>query len=317
MAKPKAELIYANTIPAEFVRRINRFTAEVRINGQMEIIHVKNTGRLRELLLPKAKVTLQKAGDPNRKTAYDLISVYKPRLEWVNIDSLAPNILMRQYLETMDFYDLVKPEYQYGDSRIDFYMEHGTDRYLTEVKGCTLADDQKKGIGLFPDAPTERGVKHLHELTRASREGYHCSIAFVIQMNGIHLVYPNDETQPEFRKALEEAVHAGVQVNCLSCHVEADRIKISGIAVDSERYKNSEQFKIIDMLSVSTALQLPACCPGGPPCAPAGSHPLSRSPLQTGNDSPPHPAASCRSPGIRRRQTTHLRELENAAETHI
>jgi len=238
MARQTAELIYENTIPAVFVRRINRFTAEVLIDGRPEIVHVKNTGRLGELLLPKAKVTLQKAADPNRKTAYDLISVYKPRLKWVNIDSLAPNILMKKYLESMNYYDLIKPEYKYGDSRIDFYMERGSDRYLTEVKGCTLADDLRKGVGLFPDAPTERGVKHLHELAKASREGYLCSIAFVIQMNGIHLVFPNDGTQPEFRKALVEAVHAGVQVNCLSCHVEADRIKITGIVADSDRYKN-------------------------------------------------------------------------------
>lgn len=238
MARLTAELIYENTVPAVFVRRINRFTAEVLIDGSPEIVHVKNTGRLVELLLPKAKVTLQKAADSNRKTAYDLISVYKPRLKWVNIDSLAPNILMKKYLESMDYYDLIKPEYKFGDSRIDFYMERSTDRYLTEVKGCTLADDLRKGIGLFPDAPTERGVKHLHELTKASREGYICSIAFVIQMNGIHLVFPNDETQPEFRKALVEAVHVGVQVNCLSCHVEADRIKITGIVADSDRYKN-------------------------------------------------------------------------------
>ena len=122
MARQTAELIYENTIPAVFVRRINRFTAEVLIDGRPEIVHVKNTGRLGELLLPKAKVTLQKAADPNRKTAYDLISVYKPRLKWVNIDSLAPNILMKKYLESMNYYDLIKPEYKYGDSRIDFYM---------------------------------------------------------------------------------------------------------------------------------------------------------------------------------------------------
>ena len=237
MARAKAELIYENTVPAQFVRRINRFTAEVLIDSRTEIVHVKNTGRLGELLIPKAKVTLQKAQDSKRKTAYDLISVYKPRLKWVNIDSLAPNILMRQYLESMGFYDLVKPEYTYGDSRFDFYMERGTDRYLTEVKGCTLGDDLKKGIGLFPDAPTERGVKHLKELVKASREGYLCSIVFVIQMNGIHLVFPNDSRQPEFREALVEAVNAGVQVNCMSCHVEPDRIKITGITADAGRYK--------------------------------------------------------------------------------
>ena len=110
--------------------------------------------------MPEAKVTLQKTSNPNRKTAYDLISVYKPRLKWVNIDSLAPNELMKQQLMSLN-YDLVKPEYTFGDSRFDFYMERDGERYLTEVKGCTLATDLERGIGLFPDAPTERGVKHL------------------------------------------------------------------------------------------------------------------------------------------------------------
>ena len=236
MSRPKAEIIYENTVPAKFVRRLNRFTAEVLIGDRIETVHVKNTGRLGELLLPKAKVMLQKAADPNRKTGYDLISVFKPHLKWVNIDSLAPNLLMRQYLQSMGFYDVVRPEYKYGDSRIDFYMESGNERYLHEVKGCTLAADIKAGIGLFPDAPTERGVKHLRELAKAAAEGYHCAIDFVIQMNGIDLVFPNDETQPEFRKALTEAVREGVQVNCLSCHVEADRIRITGIVGDTGRY---------------------------------------------------------------------------------
>ena len=166
---------YENTVPGVFVRRVNRFVAEVRIDGKQENIHVKNTGRLRELLVPEAKVTLQKAEDPDRKTAYDLISVYKPQLRWVNIDSLAPNELMKQEIMGLD-YDLVKPEYTYGDSRFDFYMERRGERYLTEVKGCTLAADLKRGIGLFPDAPTERGVKHLDELAAAAKKGYHCSI---------------------------------------------------------------------------------------------------------------------------------------------
>ena len=130
MARTKAEIIYENTVPAVFVRRINRFTAEVLVDDQPEIVHVKNTGRLGELLLPKAKVTLQKADDPKRKTAYDLISVYKPRLKWVNIDSLAPNILMRQYWENSGIFDVIRPEYKYGNSRIDFYMQRGEQRYL-------------------------------------------------------------------------------------------------------------------------------------------------------------------------------------------
>ncbi len=241
----KASILYPNTVPALFLRRLNRFTAEVLIDGKTETVHVKNTGRLKELLLPEAEVTLQKSGNPNRKTAYDLISVYKPGFGWVNIDSLVPNGLMKLYLENQG-YDLVKPEYTYGKSRFDFYMEKDGEQYLTEVKGCTLAADwgekkiiglpgekrifglpeEKEIIGLFPDAPTQRGVKHLNELAEAAREGYHCAISFVIQMNGISRVLPNDETQPAFGEALAQAVEAGVQVICYQCRVEKDRIEI-------------------------------------------------------------------------------------------
>ena len=235
MSRPKPAIHYENTVPAIFVRRVNRFVAEVLIDGNTEKVHVKNTGRLKELLMPKAKVILQRAADPNRKTAYDLISVYKPGLKWVNIDSLAPNELMKQYLMSLD-YDVVKPEYTYGDSRFDFYMERRGEKYLTEVKGCTLAADTARGIGLFPDAPTERGVKHLDELATAAKEGYHCQIAFVIQMNGIHVVFPNNDTQPEFGQALARAAKAGVQVACYGCHVEADSIKITGVVGDTGRY---------------------------------------------------------------------------------
>ena len=235
MARPKAVLLYDNTLPGTFVRRLNRFTALVEIDGNEETVHVKNTGRLEELLLPGAKVTLQKAADPERKTGYDLISVYAPGLKWVNIDSLAPNALVKQVLESSS-YDLVKPEYSYGNSRIDFYMEEGDRKFLCEVKGCTLAADRKAGIGLFPDAPTERGVRHLQELARAAKEGFFCSIVFVIQMNGIHLVRPNHAAQPEFGQALREAAKTGVQIQYYSCHVEADSIKITGLADDTARY---------------------------------------------------------------------------------
>ena len=149
MNKTKPIIKYENTVPGTFVRRVNRFIAEVMINDNLERVHVKNTGRLRELLVPGAKVTLQKAADPGRKTAYDLISVYKPELEWVNIDSLAPNKLVKLWLMGQDF-DIVKPEFTFGDSRFDFYMERDGEKYLTEVKGCTLAADLKRGIGLFP-----------------------------------------------------------------------------------------------------------------------------------------------------------------------
>lgn len=235
MSSHKTAIIYRNTVPGIFVRRNNRFTAQVTVDGEAETVHVKNTGRLKELLTPDAKVTLQKSDNPNRKTAYDLISVYKPGLGWVNIDSIVPNKLMEQYLRSRD-YDLVKPEFTYGDSRFDFYMERDGEKYLTEVKGCTLAADLEKGIGLFPDAPTERGVKHINELALAMEAGYHCSIAFVIQMNGISLVLPNDETHPQFGEALKAAAKAGVNVECYSCSVEADSIKIVSMVSDTERY---------------------------------------------------------------------------------
>ena len=235
----KPTLQYENTVPGVFMRRINRFAAEVLVDGKPENVHVKNTGRLQELLVPKAKVTLQRMDDPDRKTAYDLISVYRPRLKWVNIDSLAPNELMKQQVMSMH-YDLVKPEHTYGNSRFDFYMEHRGEKYLTEVKGCTLAADLKRGIGLFPDAPTERGVKHLEELAVAAKEGFHCTIAFVIQMNGIHMVFPNDDTQPEFGHALVRAAKAGVQVVYYGCHVEADSIRITGVVSDTLRYANEK-----------------------------------------------------------------------------
>lgn len=217
------------------MRRINRFTAEVLINDEPRIVHVRNTGRLKELLTPHALVTLQVADDPNRKTAFDLISVFKPELKWVNIDSLVPNILIRNYLSDQDF-DTVNPEYTLGDSRFDFYMECNSEKYLTEVKGCTLVADLDNGIGLFPDAPTERGLKHVKELAGAVKEGYHCSIAFVIQMNGIHLVLPNNKTQPEFGQALIEAARAGVQIFCYSCYAQSDSIVLTGIEEATERY---------------------------------------------------------------------------------
>lgn len=254
MGRTEAMIQYENTVPALFLRRINCFIAEVLIGEKKELVHVKNTGRLQELLVPEAKVTLQKASAPERKTGYDLISVYKPGLRWVNIDSLAPNALMKRLLMSLD-YDVVKPEYTYGDSRFDFFMmkrartapagsprtahemERAGEKYLTEVKGCTLAADLKKGIGRFPDAPTERGVKHLEELAAAAEAGYHCEIAFVIQMNGIRMVFPNDETQPEFGQALVRAAKAGVQVVYYPCHVEADRIRITGAVNDTDRYR--------------------------------------------------------------------------------
>ena len=213
---------YEETCHAKFLDRPNRFIAHVELSGKTEIVHVKNTGRCRELLLPGVDVILSHSGNPSRKTAYDLIAVYKEGLGLVNIDSQAPNQVVKEWLKGQEF-TLVRPEYGYGDSRIDFYMEKGNKRYLMEVKGCTLERD---GIGYFPDAPTERGVKHLHELAKAVSEGYQTYLAFAIQMEGVTRVLPNVDTHPEFGAALEVAEAAGVKVLYLPCRVEEDALYI-------------------------------------------------------------------------------------------
>lgn len=213
---------YNKTIHGQFCSRTNRFVAEVMINGKQETVHVKNTGRCKELLLPGTEVVLENSDNPSRKTKYDLICVYKENLGWVNIDSQAPNKVVKEWLAKQD-YDMIRPEYSIGNSRIDFYMEKDGQKYLMEVKGCTLEID---GIGYFPDAPTERGVKHLRELQKAAQKGYQCYVAFVIQMEGIHEVRPNVKTHPEFGVALEEARQAGVQVLCLGCTVGENELEI-------------------------------------------------------------------------------------------
>ena len=213
---------YREIIEGRFIDRPNRFIAHVLVNGVEETVHVKNTGRCRELLLPNAEVRLAVSDNPNRKTKCDLVAVYKEKLGWVNIDSQAPNKVVQEWLETQD-YTLVKPEYVYGDSRIDFYMVKDQQEYLMEVKGCTLEID---GIGYFPDAPTERGVKHLKELTKARTLGYECIIAFVIQMEGVSEVRPYISMQPEFGEALEESKAAGVKVLFLQCEVGRDTLQI-------------------------------------------------------------------------------------------
>lgn len=213
---------YKNITPAVFLDRPNRFIAHVRVNGETETVHVKNTGRCKELLIPGAEVWLERSDKAERKTKYDLIAVRKENGVLFNIDSQAPNKVAREWLEKQGFTKIV-PEYRYGASRIDFYMERPGERWLMEVKGCTLEVD---GVGYFPDAPTERGVKHLHELIRATREGYRAAAAFVIQMDGVKEVRPNTATHPEFGAALEEAKAAGVKIFMLRCHVEPDELVI-------------------------------------------------------------------------------------------
>ena len=221
---------YQNTISAKIVDRPNRFIAHVDINGKAETVHVKNTGRCKELLLPGVEVTLAQSENPSRKTKYDLISVYKNNMGWINIDSQAPNVAVREWLDSKPepFGDLtlIHPEYTYGNSRVDFYLECGERRIFIEVKGCTLEINK---LGYFPDAPTERGVKHLRELSGAVKEGYECYLAFVIAMNGITKVLPNLETHPEFGTALDEAEKAGVKILYLPCDVKPAELTIINI----------------------------------------------------------------------------------------
>ena len=213
---------YGKIVDGKFIDRPNRFIAHVEIDGKVETVHVKNTGRCRELLLPRAAVRLEVSDNPARKTLYDLVAVYKEKIGWINIDSQAPNKVVKEWLQKQN-YDLVRPEYSYGDSRIDFYMEKGNRKYLMEVKGCTL---EIGGIGYFPDAPTERGVKHLRELAKAKKAGYECIVAFVIQMEGITEVRPYVTMQPEFGTAWQEAVDAGVKILFLTCEVGRDSLEI-------------------------------------------------------------------------------------------
>lgn len=221
---------YNKVIEARFLSRPNRFAAQVEVAGQVETVHVKNTGRCKELLLPNVPVILAEADNPARKTRYDLIAVEKTGLGLINIDSQAPNKVMGEWLAGRG-YDVVKPEYKYGSSRIDFYMERGDQKYLLEVKGCTLEQD---GIGYFPDAPTERGIKHIHELIEAKRTGYWCGLAFVIQMPKVREVRLNIVTHPAFGDAWQEALEAGVRIWFLGCDVKKDALSIDDSRVCAE-----------------------------------------------------------------------------------
>ena len=212
---------YLKTLQAKFIDRPNRFIAHVDLNGNVETVHVKNTGRCKELLIKGVTVILEESDNESRKTKYDLIAVYKENFGLINIDSQAPNKVAKEWLESKD-YTYIKPEYTYGNSRIDFYMEKDDRKYLMEVKGCTLERD---GIGYFPDAPTERGVKHIYELIKAKEDGYEVSLAFVIQMEGVNEVLPNIETHPGFGVAIDDAKKAGVNIVFIKCRVYENRLE--------------------------------------------------------------------------------------------
>ena len=214
---------YGEIITGTFVARPNRFIAHVRLQGEELVCHVKNTGRCRELLRPGVRVWLEKGTNTNRKTAYDLVTVEKDgRL--VNMDAQAPNRIFGEWANNLEPGIIrVCPEVFFEDSRLDFLLETEQGKHYVEVKGVTL---EENGHVLFPDAPTERGVRHLHTLIRAVEQGYRATVFFVVQMADVLDFYPNDKTHPEFGQALRKAAAAGVQVLAYTCRVTPEEVTI-------------------------------------------------------------------------------------------
>lgn len=216
---------YENIIKAKFISRPNRFIAEVEIDGNIEIAHVKNTGRCKELLIEGVTVYVQKSDNPLRKTKYDLITVEKNGM-LINMDSQAPNKVFGEWVQHgcfMSDVDLIKPECKYGNSRFDFYIEAGDRKIFAEIKGVTL---EENGVVMFPDAPTERGVKHIRELCECIKNGYEGYIFFIVQMEQYKYFMPNKVTHPEFAESLKIASKSGVNIKALNCTVTQDELKI-------------------------------------------------------------------------------------------
>ena len=216
---------YDNIVPAVFLDRPNRFIAHVEINGKTEICHVKNTGRCRELLLPGTTVYIQRSSNPQRKTALDLIAVQKGE-RLINVDSAAPNKVFGEWLRAggLGAVDELRAEVPHGDSRFDFAFRLDGKPCFAEVKGCTL---EEEGVARFPDAPTERGVKHLRGLSRAVEEGYGAFLIIVIQMRGVRRFEPNWATHAAFGEAMREAQSAGVLLLALDCEVSPGELTIA------------------------------------------------------------------------------------------
>lgn len=221
---------YSNIIKAIFLKRPNRFIAHVLIDGEEAVAHVRNTGRCRELLIPGCTVYLEKLSNPNRKTPYTLIAVEKNlpngSVQMVNMDSTAPNNVVEEWLREGNLFGdgaYIKREAVFGDSRFDFYVEEGERKAFIEVKGVTLELD---GIAMFPDAPTERGVKHLSELCRCVEIGYEGYIVFVVKMREIKYFTPNIQTHPQFAYQLKKSVELGVRALALECEVTEDSLDI-------------------------------------------------------------------------------------------
>lgn len=216
-------MIYNNIRRAKFIRRPNRFIAHIEIDGKEEICHVKNTGRCRELLTENAAVFVQEFDSPKRKTKFDLISVYKGK-KLINMDSQVPNKVFHEWLKQNTFFNnitKIKPEHKYNNSRFDFYVEADSRKILLEVKGVTL---EENGEVLFPDAPTERGVKHLNELIESIDDGYDAYVVFIIQMSDVNYFTPNIKMHKEFAETLKKAEKSGVKIIALDCEVTENSI---------------------------------------------------------------------------------------------
>ena len=214
---------YKEMIDGIFIRRRNRFIAEVQVNGEVQEVHVRNTGRLRELFIQGVPVLLEPADNPERKTQFSLVCV-KKKDQWISVDSTAPNQVVEEMVrEGRLFSDItyIKREKTFGKSRFDLYVEHGGQKHYIEVKGVTLEVD---GVAKFPDAPTERGIKHIRELIEAKEQGYLASIIFVIQMKGVCKFMPNMDTHPAFGEVLKEARAAGVDILAVDCIVTRDSL---------------------------------------------------------------------------------------------
>ncbi len=215
---------YGKTVRGRFISRSNRFIAKVFAEGDIQTVHVKNTGRCRELLTEGAEVILECAPDTSkRRTKYDLTAVYKNGM-LINMDSQSPNKAAAEFIPSLfENATLIRPETVYGNSRFDFYIEADGKRSFMEVKGVTLEND---GVCLFPDAPTERGVKHLKELSRAAKEGFGAFVLFVIQMERAKYFTPNRETHPEFADALTESAKSGVKLLAYTCTVTENSMEL-------------------------------------------------------------------------------------------
>lgn len=218
--------LYHDLTQCSFLCRVNRFLAKCSVDGEETVVHVKNTGRLRELLVPGAKCWLEKTSNPARKTAYDLVAVEKDG-RIINIDSQAPNLIAREWIETGGWAEGladIRSEYVHGDSRFDLTYVKGEARGLIEVKGVTLFDEE--GVACFPDAPTSRGTKHLRGLIEAARAGMETGVCFVIMREDAAGLIPNERTDPEFSAALREAAENGVRIVAACCRVTADSAEI-------------------------------------------------------------------------------------------